>query len=398
MGGLLRTNPKQGVVSTQGTVPTPQFGQIPTLTGLRAYAAVWVMLLHLQFSIGIQGHVTLGSFINRGGWAVDIFFVLSGFILSLIYAQRFERAFSLYEWGSYLSARFARIYPLHLLALAVLAFYYLGVRALEGSALPPGFSLRNLALNLSLLHGWGFAERLSWNYPSWSIGTEWFAYLVMLPILAKGMGRLPVLIVLVLGLAGWAVLYLLVHGVDQTIGTQNVKWGIPRIAVEFLLGYGVFRLYRVWKPAWQTADVFVLSGLVTIVALGFAPVHFEWLLAPAVCVLVFGLASAGPVGQGLFGGRRAVFWGERSYSIYMLHAVVQIYCNLLLERMGWTALNTIQAYSLFALQFAAVLFLSHLAYERIELPARTRIRALAGVVPGVGRVYSNSKSPDKQAS
>lgn len=350
---------------------------IATLTGLRAYAACWVMLLHLQHGVGIKDHVAFGAFIDHGGWAVDIFFVLSGFILSLLYAETFDRRFELRAWGRYLSARFARIYPLHLLGLGALAAYYFGARALAGTPLPPGFSLGNFALNVSLLHGWGFAERLSWNYPSWSIGTEWFAYLFMLPILARALRRVSPLAVLAIGLVAWTALYLAVHRLDQTIGTQNVKWGIPRIAVEFLLGYALYRIHRVVRLGDAASNALTLIGLATIVALGFSPAAFEWLLAPAVCALLLGLTGPGLVGQRLFGSPRAVFWGERSYSIYMLHAVVQIYCNLLLDYFGWTSLGAAQAWVLVAVQAAVVLLASHMAYGFVEVPARNRLRQLA---------------------
>lgn len=358
---------------------------IPALTGLRAYAAIWVMLLHLQHGIGVRGELSFGPLIDRGGWAVDIFFVLSGFILSLLYAGRFEAQVRPREWASYLAARFARIYPLHLFALLLLAGYYFSLRIVDDTPLPAGFSEKNFLLNLTLLHGWGFADRLSWNYPSWSIGTEWFAYLVMLPLLARSLRRAPPAAALLLGLAGWSVLYLLIHANGQTIGTQSVKWGIARIAVEFTLGYALYRIHIWRRPTAGQADALALAGLASILALGFAPAAFEWALAPAVCALILGLASAGPVARGLFAGPRAVFWGERSYSIYMLHAVVQIFCNLLLLHLGLADLSRGAAWALLALQAALVLWVSHLAYERLELPMRSRVReALEQRLPGAG--------------
>ncbi|MFA5938150.1 MAG: acyltransferase [Sinimarinibacterium sp.] len=346
---------------------------IPALTGLRAYAACWVMVLHLQHGIGIKHNVDFGAFIERGGWAVDIFFVLSGFILSMLYSREFESRIDLRTWARYLSARLARIYPLHAFGLLVLGLYYFGTR-LGGTPLPPGFSLGNFALNVSLLHGWGLADRLSWNYPSWSIGTEWFAYLVMLPLLARALRRLPAWGVLLLGLAAWTIVFLLVHRTGQTIGFQSVKWGIPRIAAEFLLGYGLHRIWQFHRPAGARADALMAGGLTTIVALAFAPAAFEWLLGPAICALLLGLTGRGRFGQALFASRAAVFWGERSYSIYMVHAVVQIYCNLAIQRLGWAEFTPVQSWMLLALQVCAVLALSHFTYGRIEVPARQWVR------------------------
>ena len=69
-----------------------------------------------------------------------------------------------------------------------------------------------------------------------------------------------------------------------------------------------------------------------------------------------------------------MFWGERSYSIYMVHAVVQIYCNLAIQRLGWAEFTPVQSWMLLTWQVCAVLALSHLTYGRIEVPARRWVR------------------------
>lgn len=357
-------------------IADPKLDHIPTLTGLRAYAAVWVMLLHLQFGIGLRGHVELGPIVNHGFWAVDVFFVLSGFILSLLYAPRLDSG-PPGTYRKYLAARFARIYPLHALALLALAAYYLPRLWLNGTTLPPGFGLGHLALNVSLLHGWGFAERLSWNFPSWSIGSEWFAYL-LLPALTVGLRRLPALAVIALALLGWTLVIVLVHGQGELLGGQNVHWALPRIAVEFSMGYGLYRLFRERPPQGAVADVLALGGLVALLAICLMPSAAEWLVLPAVSAMVYGLARPGRLGSQLFGSRAAVFWGERSYSIYMLHAVVQIYCNLALLHLGMRTLDAGAAWALFFAQIGVVLLASHLAYVRVELPMRDWLRRKLG--------------------
>lgn len=367
---------------------------LPALTGLRAFAAVWVMLLHLQHGIGLKGHVLLGPLVNHGFWAVDIFFVLSGFILSLIYAPRFERGLDGREYWTYLSARFARIYPLHAFALAALGAYYLGGWALADRTLPPGFSLGNLALNLSLLHGWGLADRLSWNYPSWSIGTEWFAYLVMLPLLARGLRRAAAITAVLAAAALWTAVYGLVHATGETVGSQSVDWGLPRIAAEFTLGYALYRLYPSLRIGRRASDALVIGALLAIGALALAPAALEWLLAPAIAALIAGLVRPGTLGRAVFANRTAVFWGERSYSIYMLHAVVQIYCSIALQHLGLTALSAGAAWALAAAQVVGVLVASHLVYGHVELPLRTRLR---GVLAPHARVAAGESRPDAAA-
>jgi peptidoglycan/LPS O-acetylase OafA/YrhL len=346
-------------------------GDIPALTGIRAYAAIWVMLLHLQFSSGVM--LELGPVIKHGFWAVDVFFVLSGFILSLLYARKFE-AGPRAVYRDYLVARFARIYPLHVAALLVLLACFT-VRALVvDTPHPPGFDLRHFWLNLGLLHAWGYADQLSWNYPSWSISCEWFAYLLLTPLLALGLRRWAAPACLLLAAAGWTVLYLAVHAQNERIGELTISWAVLRIASEFLLGYALYRVHVRYRwPAWLS-DVMALGGLIGLIALTVLPAGYEFWLAPAIALLLLGLARTGPLGQCLFANRAAVFWGERSYSIYMLHAVVQIVSNLALGFLNIEVPRGLLPWLLFLVLSVAVLLASHLAYEWLELPARNWLR------------------------
>lgn len=372
----------------KATSADPKGGTIAALTGVRAYAAVWVMLLHLEFGIGIKDHVAWGAVIHHGFWAVDVFFVLSGFILSMLYASHFESGWTLRRYWPYLVARFARIYPLHLCALGALALYYLPKCLLLGfEQLPPGFTLRGLLTSATLLHAWGYIGRLTWNYPSWSISSEWFAYLLMLPLLARGLRATPIVLVWVLAAAAWALLYKVAHGYGgELIGERTYDGSILRIAVEFTLGYALFRLWTRWRPDAQLADLLSLGGLAGIIALTLLPDRYEWLLAPAVCGLLFGLTRPGPMGRLLFENRYAVFWGERSYSIYMLHAVVQIWCNLALLHFGAEHLPAAAAWALLVAEAGMVLLASNCAYGWIEVPMRRHVRTLLeGGLPALQR-------------
>src|ERR1700744_4959496 len=81
---------------------------IPALTGLRGVAALWVVLFHMELETPIP-------IIEKGYLGVDIFFILSGFILMHVYADRKE-----FNYNEFVRARLARIYPLHMLSLVVL--------------------------------------------------------------------------------------------------------------------------------------------------------------------------------------------------------------------------------------------------------------------------------------
>src|SRR3546814_14984278 len=83
------------------------------LTGLRAVAALMVLSMHLD---QIYGNVLARYLapIDQGYLGVDVFFVLSGFILSHVYAAEISAR----TYGVFLWRRFARLYPIHLATLA----------------------------------------------------------------------------------------------------------------------------------------------------------------------------------------------------------------------------------------------------------------------------------------
>ena len=120
----------------------------------------------------VTGHVVgFGVSFPMGALAVDFFFLLSGFVLAHMLINRPT------DFLSFTISRFARMYPLHIVTLVAITLIYMltgdGVR-------PTGDSPMMLTLNLAMAHsilpnGW-----LSFNGPSWSISTEFYANILVL--------------------------------------------------------------------------------------------------------------------------------------------------------------------------------------------------------------------------
>ncbi len=89
---------------------------IKQLTGIRAILAWWVVLLHILCNDKMAAYFRFSRVFSRGYLAVDGFFVLSGFILCHVYATSFSSV-SLSQYRTFLVARLARIYPVHLFML-----------------------------------------------------------------------------------------------------------------------------------------------------------------------------------------------------------------------------------------------------------------------------------------
>ncbi len=162
-------------------VPVPsRRSNIDAHTGLRGLAAVVVFLAHLKLDRMFPGDWirTACRFLEWQGQAVDLFFMLSGFVLCHVYA--FAPSIS---WRKYGVARFARIYPLALatllfcLSLDLYSFLRHGIAS-------ENLSMRKLAINGLLLNG----LQDTWvhegiNPPSWSVSVEVFLYIVLFPML-----------------------------------------------------------------------------------------------------------------------------------------------------------------------------------------------------------------------
>jgi len=153
---------------------------IPGLTPLRGIAALLVIAMHYDVFISKVVSPEITPLVSKLYLMVDLFFVLSGFIMYHVYGGYFVAGFSLKKMMRFMRARFARIYPLHLVTL--LFMISLGVFAyidgtLEGlTAL--FFDFTAIPSQLLLTQAMGTHHEATFNTPSWSISVEWWAYMV----------------------------------------------------------------------------------------------------------------------------------------------------------------------------------------------------------------------------
>src|SRR5271155_5124721 len=141
--------------------------RISSLDGMRGIAAIAVMMFHFNIFFLPQARL---PFLGRAYLSVDLFFLLSGFVMAHVYGRELASNWRAH-WPKLAIARFARIYPLF--ALTMLAMTT--IVSLSDTRLRfVSFSGWSLALQPFLLQQW---SGLSWNYPSWSISTEAEAYI-----------------------------------------------------------------------------------------------------------------------------------------------------------------------------------------------------------------------------
>lgn len=338
--------------------------EIDSLTALRGIAALWVVMYHYRFhSAGFP----LDWLWRDGHLAVDVFFVLSGFIMIHVYGEDFRAG--RFDYKAFLVRRFARIYPVHFVTTMVIAGLYL----VSGSvSVTPGTGeqLGSLWVNLMMLQAWNLTAGLYLNYPSWSISAEFFAY-ILFPAFATivYMARRSLVAPLaIIFFVVWCLGYNLLHGLPlfgSHLFDLTTDFSILRILPEFLLGaaFAVIIKGAVW-PA--------MPVLLATVALQVAALHFG--LAIAFVALVPMLI--GSLYQLRMGVPRAfVYLGRISFSLYMVHAVVEKLIFGVAKSVFHMGEGHFPAWSIPSTVILAIAAAA-LAYHLVEKPGRRYIMAI----------------------
>jgi peptidoglycan/LPS O-acetylase OafA/YrhL len=298
--------------NTSRSATGPRF---EALDGWRGVAALSVALFHLSAA----GHFYSLAWVREAGMFVDLFFVLSGFVISHSYLGKLGAGASL---GDFLLRRFGRVWPLHIFTLAILVFLELTkLLLLRGAHLSSGAgvftdetSIPALLSNIALLQSLGLHHAYTWNGPSWSISAEFWTY-VLFGIIARYARRYLLAAGLTLALLSAALLYLYDLGVGRLY-----EWGLFRCLLCFFTGVLVQNLYRRLPAAFSSSSWEWVALSVTIVLASASTVADLLFIRPIVfgfLVLVFAHQS-GPLSS-VLRTRPMQRLGEQSYSIYLLH-------------------------------------------------------------------------------
>lgn len=352
------------------------------LESLRGLAACLVVIYHSPFrfddtSIGLVRHSYL---------FVDLFFVLSGFVMAYAYGDKILQGM---KFSHYVVLRLGRLYPLHLFTLLlwvpyVLLKQYLYMTGFGGTDQLEENNLATFASNLLLVHAMGVHDTLSWNHPSWSISTEFFAYLVFFLLAVSLDGRRTVWFpwLVVIGCYGW----LLSLGITRLDVTYD--YGFIRCLGAFYLGVFVFRLRDrvvIWHqrggaPVWRVSGAEWLAVALVAATVSLAGQGIHWAFGAVasfgLLILVFSARGGGYLARLLDTPllRRIGLW---SFSIYMIHRLLQFGVSNVFEfvlgidpkaPMGWLSvlLNLVM--------LVLVIWLSKYSYEWVEKRCREWVK------------------------
>lgn len=152
---------------------------IAPLTGIRAFAAFWVFFRHFRTEIldVFPGAQIFAPLMNLGYLGVDLFFILSGFILTFTHLDTMAGRYDWRKALGFLWLRIGRVWPLTAFVLMLFGAYFVFQTFSTGN---PAFLAQldagRLVQHLLLVHAW-YPHILDWNGLDWSISAEWLAYL-----------------------------------------------------------------------------------------------------------------------------------------------------------------------------------------------------------------------------
>lgn len=250
--------------------------------------------------------------------AVDLFFLLSGFVLTHAYFDRPN--FRLWDFTK---QRVFRLWPLHMATL----LGFLGLMMLAGD----NINWAGFALNVLLLHNIGIGDwdMVGFNYPSWSLSVEFVANLAIaaLVILVPGR-RLNNLLLACISAGCAAILFFNYSSLDLTLSNVfNVEnAGLLRCTMTFTLGilaYRFFRAHQVWFERTSTTRN-VIYGLLIVFFLATLCIpgrnKIDFLYIPFYAIILLILACPGPFWMRVFAPTR--FLGDIAFALYMVHMLV----------------------------------------------------------------------------
>ncbi len=369
---------------------------IKSLEGGRGLAALIVALYHLK--IGTADW----SVLRNGYLFVDLFFVLSGFVICAAYANRMTSGT---DFRAFVIRRTGRLLPLLLFStlffivvqngivlakrVAAAAGYgtVLGSPGALDFAVPDPVQLLAVA---TFTHGMGLFDDLILNTPSWSISTEFFTYLLFAVscLLVRGPARLALFALLsVAGLVISVWASITIHDCLVKGGCLSLTYdfGFPRSVFSFFLGalcWHFCRTDRVTAALQKRApeSLLALVGITLLVALlALVDRQPAWAFAfPFVfALLICGVCTdRGWLAEGLK-TRPLQILGERSYSIYLLHMPLVMVFENLARRVESPALRL----TVLVFFVATLLVLSGWTYRFIEQPFRDMFNRWAGRKP-----------------
>jgi peptidoglycan/LPS O-acetylase OafA/YrhL len=338
--------------------------EITDLTICRAVFAAWVFVYHVDLYLNFSALTgPFAGLIRHGYFGVDGFFMLSGMILARVHSNL---GFSPTKILNFWARRLARIYPVHLTALLLIGLILAaGLSAGFTPRDPTRFGRISLVENLLLIHSWGFATQGDWNYPSWSVSTEWAGYLIF-PLPCLVVAYFERIVAAQIIITAFLLLGLII---EQHHFSINLYYGagLQRFFPEFLIGIATARIVPGFADLAPRRGLAVAGAVITAAS---ACLGWNLLAVIGIWAILFAFmmqadAEAPPMLGSATLPRRL---GLLSYAFYMSFAVAELLVTQLFRNRGFTPPSHAWLFAAAMLGITtSIALILHLA---VEIPCR----------------------------
>lgn len=330
------------------------------LTFTRFVAAIVVVIFHFGMETEPFSWESIRFIFENGRIGVSYFFVLSGFVMMLAYGNKEKVRVA------YFISRFARIFPLYWLSIALLIAVY--------ELLGRNYFFKEIILQTVGLHSFFPKFSLIFNYPSWSITVELFFYSLFPLILSftKGAGVKKIGVIAFVSFVITQALS--VANVSNSFLSDNFVNFHPFMHLnEFFIGvvFGKLFISANSSPKHVTIKYLVTLAVIVILLKFKLPMvnYRNGFLAPLMGIFIYYLSFEQGVISKILRNRVLEFLGEISYGIYILQVPAFYFVNYLLK----DNLSPAQLIYVYLLVLIAICSLTFILWES---PIRLKFKQL----------------------
>ena len=363
------------IASTQFADTKPHY---ELLDGLRGVAAILVLIYHIfegfAFAESTNGEGSgLITTLNHGHIAVDFFFILSGFVISYAYDDRWGKM----SLGGFFKRRLIRLHPMLIMGavVGVISFLLTGCQQWSGDVTPISWVMIALLLTIFMVPALpglpyevrGNGEMFPLNGPMWSLFFEYIGNILYALVIRRLSTKLLAVLTAILGvLHAWIFVGDLSGydsvGIGWTIDTINFWGGLVRMLFPFSMG---MLLARTFKPREVKGAFWICSAmLIAVFAVPYIAKSgaislnslYEVVCIAVIFPFIVWLGACGKGGDN-YTGRINNFLGELSYPLYIVHyPIMYIFYKWLIENRCYTLGDTLGLSALVVLSSVALAY------------------------------------------
>ena len=359
------------------------------LDGLRGVAAILVLFYHIFEGFSFA-ELTNGAgdgvirTLNHGHIAVDFFFILSGFVISYAYDDRWNSM----NTRQFFKRRLIRLHPMLIMGaiIGTIAFAVVGFERWDGTTAPIGWVMTALLLTMFMIPAVpgvpyevrGNGEMFPLNGPGWSLFFEYIGNILYALFIRRLSTVMLALLTVILGAVHawffiWNVSGYDMIGVGWTIDEVNFWGGLVRMLFPFTIGMLLARTFkpRKIKGAFYICSIalIVMFAVPYIASTGDISLNslYEFICIAAVFPLLVWIGACGDNGKG-YTSRINRLLGDISYPLYIVHyPIMYVFYAWLIEKQYYT-LQDCRAVA--ALVVASSILLAYLCLKLYDEPVR----------------------------